>query len=454
MNGLRTRARRALPPPGPIRPLALATLVTTVGSGLWYAGWAIFFTRSVGLSAEQVGIGITTAGLLGLVVATPVGRIADRLGPRDVLVALTAIQGVAMTAYVVVDDFWSFLVVACIATMAERSFLGVRMALVTGLIGDGDEPDVVETPTSANAGADAHTTTPAAAGVGGVRALQRARLDALAYLRVVNHVGFAIGAALAAIVVQVDTRAAYVAMVLLNAATFFGYSIIVAGMPRVRPAAATGRDPRMAVLRDAPYVVVSVLSGILALCWGMLSSGVPLWITHHTDAPRWAAAAIVFLNAAGIALFQRRFSRTSDEPQAAARTSLRAACLLAASCVLFALTYHGAGVVAVAVLLVAGVVHVIGELLYAASSWGLSIGLMPEHAHGEYQGMFATGTAAAQMLAPALMTFLVVEIGLSGWFILGALFLGAGVPTIPATRWALRTRPGDRSGNELREATA
>ena len=28
------------------------------------------------------------------------------------------------------------------------------------------------------------------------------------------------------------------------------------------------------------------LMGVLALCWTMLSSGLPLWVTLHTHAPR------------------------------------------------------------------------------------------------------------------------------------------------------------------------
>ncbi|MFD6729924.1 MFS transporter, partial [Micromonospora aurantiaca] len=51
-----------LPPPGPLRTLAYATLVNTVGAGLWLAGGALYLTRDVGLSATSVGAGLTVAG--------------------------------------------------------------------------------------------------------------------------------------------------------------------------------------------------------------------------------------------------------------------------------------------------------------------------------------------------------------------------------------------------------
>lgn len=414
--------RRLLPFDGPVRVMAVATLITTVGTGLWYSSWAIFFTRSVGLSSDQLAAGITAAGLLGLVVATPVGRLADRVGPREVLMVVTSVQAVAMAAYTLVHGFGTFLAVAAVAITAERAYLGVRMALVTGLIAD-HEP-------TGDAEADAAHR----------EEVQRERLDVLAYLRSVNHVGFAVGAALAAVVLQADTRPVYVAMVVLNAATFAAYVALLTRVPRVAPCAAASPDRPVAVVRDVPFLVVTALSSVLALCWGMLSTGVPLWITEHTGAPHWAQAMVVFLNAVGVAAFQRRASRGSDAPERAARAAARAGVLLAVSCLVFAASWHTAGALAVAVLLAAAVIHVVGELLYAASAWGLSIALMPDNAHGEYQGMFAAGTAVVQMVAPALMMLLVVGWGVAGWLVLAGVFLAAGLPTVAVARWAAASR--------------
>jgi hypothetical protein len=45
-------------------------------------GSAVFVTRSVGLSAAQVGLGLTIAGAVGLGAGVPAGRAADRRGAR------------------------------------------------------------------------------------------------------------------------------------------------------------------------------------------------------------------------------------------------------------------------------------------------------------------------------------------------------------------------------------
>ena len=84
--------------------------------------------------------------------------------------------------------------------------------------------------------------------------------------------------------------------------------------------------------------------------------------------------------------------------------------------------------------------HLTGELLFVASSWGLSVPLMPPDAPGEYQGVFATGEAVALMAAPALMTTLIAGWGQPGWIALAVIFLVPAVAAVPVTRWALRTR--------------
>jgi hypothetical protein len=125
---------------------------------------------------------------------------------------------------------------------------------------------------------------------------------------------------------------------------------------------------------------------------------------------------------------------------AAARGAVLSGSVLAASCVLFALTAGGSGAAVVALFLVAAAVHTAGELLFVAASWGLSIPLMPRGAAGEYQGVFATGEATALMAAPALMTTLVADWGQPGWLVLAAIFLLPALAAVPVTRWALRTR--------------
>ena len=45
-------------------------------------GSAVFFTQVVGLSAAQVGLGLTIAGVASFIAAYPMGKVVDRFGPK------------------------------------------------------------------------------------------------------------------------------------------------------------------------------------------------------------------------------------------------------------------------------------------------------------------------------------------------------------------------------------
>src|SRR5215213_7435623 len=108
-------------PTGPLRRLAAGTLLSAVGNGAWYTSWALFLTRSVGLSTAQVGIGMTIAGVVALLAATPLGWFADRLGAREVFAALLLVQGGAALAYLAVGGVAAFVAIACLAEAARSS---------------------------------------------------------------------------------------------------------------------------------------------------------------------------------------------------------------------------------------------------------------------------------------------------------------------------------------------
>jgi hypothetical protein len=241
-------------------------------------------------------------------------------------------------------------------------------------------------------------------------------------------------------VITIGDRSAYVALLALNGASYLVYAALVAAVPSVRVRVAGAARGRMRVLGDRPYVSLAGLMGVLALCWAMLSSGLPLWISLHTHAPRAISAVVVLISCVGIAALQVPVSRRVRAPHGAARAAVVSGGALAAACVVLAATDGDGTWPAVALILLAAGLHLAGELLFVAASWGLSVPLMPQDAPSEYQGAFATGEALALMAAPLLMTTLVAGWGAPGWFVLAGIFLLPAVTAVPATRWALRTR--------------
>ncbi|MFG2083739.1 MFS transporter [Micromonospora tulbaghiae] len=396
---------RLLPEPGPSRTLALSTLVNTVGRGTWLTASALFLTRSVGLSVAQVGVALTLTALVSLVASTPMGYLADRLGPRGLQMAALLASAGCTAALVGVRSFTGFLVVGVLMAVADAGTRGARGALIAGAV----PPD------------------------------QRVRTRA--YLRAVTNVGISVGTVLAGFALAADTRGAYVTLILLDAATYVLAAAVLLRLPPVPPMPAPAHGPRLIALRDRPFLAFTVLDGLMSMHFSLINIALPLWIAGHTTAPNWLISACLFVNTVVVILFQVRASRGTEDLTGAGRAARRAGVLLAVACALFA---AGGGVpvaVAVPLLLAGALVHVVGELWHAAAGWGISFGLAPAHAHGQYQGAYGMGMQLGSMVAPLVVTTLAIGWGVPGWLVLGVVFLLLGALVPPVVRWAARTRP-------------
>ncbi|MBP0454395.1 MFS transporter [Kitasatospora sp. RG8] len=404
------RAARLLHPDPMVRRLAGITLVNTVGSGLSMAVGVLFFTRVLGLSAAQLGLGLTVAGLCGVAASVPAGRAADRWGARPVLVTLVALNAVATAGYALVHSYPAFLALACVVSAVDRGAAATRNALYAEVL-------------------------PADRRVAG-----------RAYLRVVTNIGICLGTSIGAIALQVDTRQAYLTAILADAVSYAVVAVLfyrLAVPAAARKAAADGQQAgggrkRNPALRDGPFLVVTVLNALLCLQFAMLEVGVPLWVVQHTDAPRITVAATMIVNTVLVIALQVRATRGTEERAGAARACGRAGVILAASCLVIALA-HGLPATVAAVVVLAGVaLQALGEVLGQAGGWALSYDLAGERDHGAYQGVYNAGSAAALMIGPAVVTTAVIGYGLIGWAALGALLAAAGLAVRPAVQWAGR----------------
>jgi MFS family permease len=398
------RWHRLLPEPGAPRVLAASTLVNRFGTGLFFTVSAIYFTRSVGLSPAQLAAALTIAALVRLVVSAPLGHLADRLGPREVMTVAACLEGLVVACLVLVHDLPGLVVVLALQALTDAASYGARGALVANAV----PPE--------------------------------ARVRTQAYLRSATNLGFTFGAAGAGVALHLDTATAYQAMILVDAVTYVLAGLVVLRMAHVAPVPATRTGPRLVALRDRPFLAVTALNGILCIHYGMLEVAVPLWTVQHTEAPRWIVSVVLMVNTVAVVLFQVRTSRHVRTVADAARVQRRGGLVIAVACVVYALAAgHGAWVAA-GMLVVGAAVHVAGELFQAAGSYGLGFGLAPAHAQGQYQSVFGMGESFASLVGPALTTALAVGGGLPGWVALGLMFAAAGAVMPRLAGWAERSR--------------
>jgi MFS family permease len=390
----------------PQRLLTLAQLSNSVGDGAYYTTSALYFTQAVGLAPARVGLGLTIGWAVGSLAGLPLGRLADRRGPRGTAVLLALATGLAVASFTLVRGFLPFVLAACAYAAAQSGLAAARQALLAGLVPTG----------------------------------QRTRL--LARLQSTLNAGLAVGAALGGLALHAGTRTAYLTVFAVDAVSFLVCALLLVGLPRVAPVPVRPRGG-LGVLRDRPYTVVALLNTVLLLRLPLLSLVLPLWITERTGAPAWLVSALFVLNTAAVTLFQVRAARGVTGLDSATRALRHSGWVMCAACALFALSAGASAWVAAGVLVAGAVLQVAAEMGQSAGSWQLSFDLAPADRVGEYQGLFGTGVTVARTLGPLCLTALLLRWGTPGWLLLGGLILAASYAMGPAARWAAAGREAE-----------
>ncbi|MGR4878541.1 MFS transporter [Streptomyces sp. LARHCF249] len=406
---------RILPPPGAPRRLAAAQLSNSVGDGAYYVCSALYFIRVVGLSPAQIGLGLTIAWALGSVAGVPLGALADRRGPRGTSAALAVATAASVFAFLAIRSFWAFLIAAVVYATAQCGLAASRQALLAGLV----PPEQ--------------------------------RTGVLAHLQSMLNGGLALGAALGGLALGADTERAYLAVFVLDGVGFLVCAAVLLRLPAV--ARVTGRaagEPRLAVLRDRPYALVTLLNAVLLLRMPLLSLAIPLWIAERTHAPGWLVSALFVLNTVAVMLFQVRMARPVTDLDSARRAVRVSGLVMAASCAVFAVSaLPGPAWAAAALLVVGAVLQADAEMRQSAGSWQIGFSLAPADRIGQYQGFFGTGVPVARTAGPLVLTWLLLVWKIPGWLLLGAILLAASYGMGPAVRRAGAVRQQDGPAGAL-----
>ncbi|GAA0664568.1 MFS transporter [Kitasatospora atroaurantiaca] len=396
MSSLRTFADRLvdsyLPPSRDGRIFATTVVIHSAGTGLYLAGGTVYFLRGIGLSAAQVGIGLTVAGLIGFFTTVPVSMLGNRFGALRMLRMLQVWRAVWFTALAFADNAVTFILFASLLAMAQGP------------------------------------TTPMTQMVVGTIADEADRTKTFAVMRSVSNVGFTLGALAAAPLLTVGNTWTFRAILLLDALSFL-FAAGLLGRLRIRTGApeskrAPWRQGALAVFRNRSYAALTVTNGVLFLHTTLLSIGLPLWVIQNTEAPAGLLGVLLTINTVLAITLQvhlaKRVKTSRDGTRALRNTGL----VLAACCAVLATTAGLGGRAAVPLLILAVVLLTLGELWQAVGSWELSYRHAPEEERAAYLSVFSLGGSAVGIVGPALLA-LVVAGGTAGLLGLTAVFLVA-----------------------------
>ncbi|MFI9154149.1 MFS transporter [Streptomyces sp. NPDC053367] len=384
------------------RTLVVSSLSDSMGTGLFAALAAVFFTRVSGLTATQFALGLSLAGAVGFLLTIPMGVVGDRFGARRTLIALNLWRAAGFACYVLVTSFPAYLVVVLLTAVADRTAGGVSQAIVADVAGDDR------------------------------------RVSLMAVIRSVRNVGYAVGGLAAGVAIAVGSTWVF-------RATLFGialfYVVCAALLARLRTADAV-RVPRGTkrrwAFRDRRYLAFTGLNTLLTLHVTTLNVLLPLWILASPGVPESLVALPLILNTVVVSVFQLPATRHIADLRGAGRAALASAVLLTAACAFFALSAWWNDPAGAVPVLLAGVLALtLAEMWQAASSWQISMDLAPERDRSQYLSTFNLSNTAERVIGPAVLPALVMTFRSWGWLAVSAVVLAGGAAT-----WWL-SRPAD-----------
>jgi MFS family permease len=383
----------------------LATVINVYGTGMIITAMTLYAIRVVHLTAARSGLALTIAGLVGLLASMPIGRLADRRGPRDVYRLSLVLLGAAAASYVFfAHSFVSYLIVAIVDGAALSASTTASVALLRRVGGD-----------------DATTF----------------RSQWMA----VFNLGISLGVATCGVAIELNTANAYRALFLGNALSCLLGAAMMGRLPKYEPLPGAHEESPLTALRDRPFVAYAALSGAMYMQYLVLGLLLPVWVVFHTNAPRWSVSAFVIINTLMVVFFQVRVGKTVKTIRQGGAAFRRAGAIFLISCSAMGLATGLPAWAALLLLAGAVVLHTYGELWQSSAMFALDFGLAPPHAQGQYQGLVGMSNFAGQALSPLILIALVLSGGRIGFVILGAWFALLGLAAPAVARWGERTRP-------------
>lgn len=407
---LSDRVARLAGPTPLVRRLSGQSVLSAFGDGVFLTGSAVFFTQIVGLSAAQVGLGLSIAGLVTFLLAVPLGKLSDRYGAKRVWAVASLLEALLYLAWLAVGGLVTFVAMMIVLENVASASRSARNAY---------RFDVFP---------------------------REERVSSNAYFRAARNVGYTLGALLAGIALATNDDQVIRAVPLATAALLVLNATLVSRLPSVLhhaeeaplEAALEDAGDRRSALHNRGYVAMAVCGGVLGTHQVLLNVVIPLWLVEETDAPRVLLAWLFGTNTVMAVLLQVAAARGVTTVADSLRAQRRGAFFFVLSCGIVLVTHDTVGWVTIALVWVGHVTVTGAELFQSAGEWGLQAELSDPARRGEYQGVSQLGYTLGTVWAPAAYTFLAMEWGTPGWFVIAGIVLVAAVLIHPAARAAER----------------
>ena len=346
--------------------LQAGVLINFFGNGLVAPFLVIYLHFGRGIPFALAGSAVALGGITAVTSGLFAGALADRIGPRNTLVAAMTCNAIAYLLYTQVSVPW------------QAYAVGLLVGVGTGMYGPSSQMLIAAmVPPAGRRAAFAQNRVTSVAGLG---------------------LGGIVGGLLAAGGLQ-----GYLRILQLDSATFIAFAAVVLLLPSGRSAVpAAARGSYIAVLHDRPFMrlvgtnLAMVSAGIAPMFWLL-----PAYAKSELHLGETVIGAVYAVNTLTVVLAQLPIARMTrgHNPMRALRTGalIWVGCWLAC---LGAASAFSAGL-AVAIVGLAAVGYAIGECLYSSMMLPTATLLAPDHLRGRYLGLMGLAWQGGFLIGPS-----------------------------------------------------
>ena len=358
------------PLPRSVLTLQVGGLVNSFGNGMTIPFMFIYLHNVRGIELGVTGLIVATHAAVSLVAGPVFGSQIDRFGGKVMLAISLAILTVGYAAYALVYEPWQGFLVAVVSGIGVGGFWPSQSTLITGLTPPEQRP------------------------------------AAFAMQRVIMNLGIGLGALTGGFIAATDSPETFVALFLLDAATFVVYGVVMLLLvpePAVgdRGHARGGSGSYRDVLRHRPFVAVIGLNAVFIFAGYSGFDVLPVYAKNDAGLTENQIGLLFFLNTMVIVVAQLPTARLVRGHRRMPMLALFG--LLWAVAWLFVPIAGGASAEAAFVVLSAVmIVFAIGQCLHGAVAAPLAADLAEPRLMGRYMALNALSWQVGFALGPAL----------------------------------------------------
>jgi MFS family permease len=345
------------------------------------------------------GVPLGLAGLIAaansaaaLVTGFVAGTLADRIGPRQVLIAALCVMSGAIACFPLIRETWHAFALSAALGAGSGAFWPSQSSLLSGLT--------------------AHER----------------RHSAFAIQRVTMNLGVALGGVVGGAIASTAHPATFTALFLLDAATFVGYVVVLLRLPspELHPEREAGSYAE--VIRDRAFIAyVSLNALFIAASMAVFVELLPPFAKNQADVSELGIGILWFVDAIAVVVLQLPVAKLAEGKRRMHGLALMGVIWAAVMLAIGASGYWLSATAATAALAVTALFFAVGECLHGTIHVPLAADLAPPLLIGRYMAFSSQSWQVGWIIGPAIGGFILQHRPYALWPLAAAAnLLGAG----------------------------